>query len=58
MERKYQHCPDCRVRMKRTGKKELIVSPTIVRGKFYEREYKCPNCGRVLTHNELKNFIF
>ncbi len=44
--------------MKRTGKKELIVSPTIVSGKFYEREYECPNCGRVLTYNELKNFIF
>ena len=55
--KRYIHCPDCKVRMKRTGKKELIDSPTIVRGKLYDREYECPNCGRVLIHDELRNSI-
>lgn len=57
MTKSYEHCGTCNHRMKRTGKKKLIVSSNIISGKFYEREYECPKCGRVWIHDELKNSL-
>ena len=45
----YMHCPDCKKRMKRTGKKE-VVSRGVDDKPNYKREYECPACGRVLEH--------
>ena len=58
MAKSYEHCPRCNHRMKRTGKKTLIISSAIASGKFYEREYECSKCGRVWTHDELKNTLY
>jgi uncharacterized protein with PIN domain len=58
MEKTYQHCPNCNRRMKRTGEKKIITSAAIVRGKLYQREYECPGCGRVWTHDELRNALY
>lgn len=48
-------CPNCRKRMRRTGKKEVLYDTGSV--KVYEREYKCPSCDRMWIYNESRNFI-
>lgn len=47
----YHSCPDCRTRMKRTGKKENDTQ-TLNGGWLYIREYECPSCGSIWVFDE------
>jgi len=52
----YVSCPDCRTRMKRTGKKQK-EQEALSGDWLYQREYKCGDCGRFFVYSELKNWI-
>jgi len=50
----YSHCPDCRTRMKRTGKNQR-EAPTREGRWIYAREYECPKCGSIWVYSEYYN---
>lgn len=62
--RYYLFCPQCRKRMRRTGRKELVHGADLHKGyhqgtgrpvyekiRLYDREYECPNCGSTYWHD-------
>jgi hypothetical protein len=56
MKVRYVYCLSCeapRIRMKRTGNKELVYDKGNV--KLYKREYECPNCRESILFDEYKN---
>lgn len=71
MKRKYYlSCLNCRARMRRTGKKNLVYKadryqgknldtgrPVYERIRLYDREYECLNCESTFWYNEERNFI-
>ena len=59
MNKYYLQCPDCGVRMVRTGKK-IEVAPAVRDREptwLYRIEYKCPNCGSFFIYSEDRNAI-
>jgi len=52
----YMSCPDCRTRMRRTGKK-VRETKSIEGNWIYEREYECPNCGKIWAYSEYRNLF-
>jgi len=50
----YLACPDCRKRMRRTGKKEKEHQDLDGRW-IYRREYECPSCGLTIGYSENRN---
>jgi len=66
----YLSSPNCRTRMRRTGKKNVVYKADLYKGinlradiQIYERillhdiEYKCPKYGRSGWYNEKSNSI-
>ena len=61
MNRHYIHCPNCRARMVRTGRKVETGKHAMKRYgdivHLYQREYECPSCGRLYAYREDSNVI-
>jgi predicted RNA-binding Zn-ribbon protein involved in translation (DUF1610 family) len=51
MKKYYMSCPNCGIRMRRTGEKAEEEYGC------YRREYECPNCGRFWIYSEYRNLI-
>jgi uncharacterized protein with PIN domain len=56
MEKHYLPCPDCRHRLRRTGKKEK-EQKTLEGFWLYTRDYECPSCGRAWIYSETRNLF-
>jgi Zn-finger nucleic acid-binding protein len=56
MARWYLSCPDCHVRMKRTGKKSE-VGRTIDGEPVYCYEFECPRCRGIFVFDVMRNFM-
>lgn len=56
MKRYYKACPECRIWMIRTGKKEKLEYIANL-PRLYRIEYRCPHCLRFWTYNEYTKLI-
>jgi hypothetical protein len=55
--KKYIHCPSCRTRMKKTGKKK-VIRWDLNDKPIYQWQYECPNCGRIGDYDKKRNVMY
>lgn len=54
MSKYYLICPECKTRLRRTGKKRK-EEQTLEGSWLYLREYECPKCNVLWTYSELRS---
>ena len=57
MKKYYLSCPNCKARLRRTGKKKK-EERTLNGSWLYIREYECPKCGLLWTYSESRAFFY